>query len=303
MHIDHQQLRYFVEVVSRRSINAAARNLHISQSALSRRMAQLEHQMRSPLFVRSSRGIELTEQGSLLLDRALLLGRELEGIHAAGTPVLPASRRGLRVGILSGIRETLLPGLLADIGGGPPESTLFESSMPVLREQVRSGQLHVVLVGKPAADPLLTFEPLWRERLMLVLPAGVVPDTLDALPFLLTTEDEQMGKLIRAAVESAGLAPRQTLRVTPSEVARRAIAARQGYSVLHYSLIADAAGCCAIEVRPLDATDLQFGLLYRRDREPRGDMEAFVARLRSALTDRIRHLPRQGIAPWPDTLA
>ena len=69
MAIDHQQLRYFVQVATLRSINKAAGHLHIAQSALSRRMRQIEYDLGVDLFYRSAKGVELTTAGRRLLGR------------------------------------------------------------------------------------------------------------------------------------------------------------------------------------------------------------------------------------------
>lgn len=63
-------LRYFLAVGQARSISKAATALHISQPALSRQMTELEQELGTQLFTRSSRGIALTEAGYYLQQRA-----------------------------------------------------------------------------------------------------------------------------------------------------------------------------------------------------------------------------------------
>lgn len=60
--------RVFKEVASSGSISAASKQLYISQSAVSQSIKQLEDQLETRLFVRNSRGVELTADGSLLYD-------------------------------------------------------------------------------------------------------------------------------------------------------------------------------------------------------------------------------------------
>ena len=71
--IDPVSLQLFLAVVRERSIKRAAEAEHIAQSALSRRMADLEHALGVPLLMRSPMGVQLTEAG----ERANALGQRL----------------------------------------------------------------------------------------------------------------------------------------------------------------------------------------------------------------------------------
>lgn len=68
--MDLTTLRYFVEIAREENVTRAARRLHISQSALSKRLAALEERLRTTLFRRRSFSIELTDDGRRLLERA-----------------------------------------------------------------------------------------------------------------------------------------------------------------------------------------------------------------------------------------
>ncbi len=84
-------LRQFVEVADCQSINMAAKNLQISQPALSRNMQRLEDNFGKPLLLRASSGIRLTQYGEILYRRAQIMELEyqyvleefkvLDGIH------------------------------------------------------------------------------------------------------------------------------------------------------------------------------------------------------------------------------
>ncbi|MGH8425309.1 MAG: LysR family transcriptional regulator, partial [Pseudomonas fluorescens] len=116
--IDIRQLRYFVAVAEEEHVGRAAERLHISQSPLSRQIAQLEERLGLTLFERSQQRIRLTRDGQTFLaeTRALLthanrleslgkrLGRGEEGglcigyiENAMHAGVLPNALRVLRV--------------------------------------------------------------------------------------------------------------------------------------------------------------------------------------------------------------
>ena len=63
-------LRYFLEIAREGSMTAAAEVLHVSQSALSRQMKELEEELGKKLFRRGSRSVSLTDEGILLRRRA-----------------------------------------------------------------------------------------------------------------------------------------------------------------------------------------------------------------------------------------
>ena len=62
-----RQLEYFVQVAKAGSINKAADDLAVSQSALSRQVRLLEESLSTPLLERSLRGTHLTAEGQRLL--------------------------------------------------------------------------------------------------------------------------------------------------------------------------------------------------------------------------------------------
>ena len=65
-----RELRYFLAVAREKNITRAADALYISQPSLSKQMQNLEKEIGSPLFVRGSRSVALTETGMLLKKRA-----------------------------------------------------------------------------------------------------------------------------------------------------------------------------------------------------------------------------------------
>src|SRR5262245_48185516 len=69
--MDLNQLEYFLRVAELGSINRAAKELGLSQPALSRSLSQLEHDLGQQLVVRCRTGITITEAGSILASRGL----------------------------------------------------------------------------------------------------------------------------------------------------------------------------------------------------------------------------------------
>lgn len=78
--LDVYSLRLFAAVAEQGSIARAAAQEHIAASALSRRVADLEHALGVHLLVRSARGIELTEAGRFVFERARRIDQDLQGL-------------------------------------------------------------------------------------------------------------------------------------------------------------------------------------------------------------------------------
>ena len=77
--VELRQLRYFVAVAEELHFGRAAARLHMSQSPLSRAIRELEHDLGLVLFVRTTRRVELTPAGAVLLDRSRRALAEIDG--------------------------------------------------------------------------------------------------------------------------------------------------------------------------------------------------------------------------------
>ncbi len=78
--IDSYSIRLFVAAVRAGSIQRAGEQEHIAPSALSRRLADLEHAFGTPLLVRSPRGVVMTDAGRLVFERAARMDDELQDL-------------------------------------------------------------------------------------------------------------------------------------------------------------------------------------------------------------------------------
>src|ERR1700745_95395 len=96
--IELRQLRYFVAVAEELHFGRAAERLHMSQSPLSRAIRELEREVGVVLFVRTTRQVELTAAGSLLLERTRRALAEIDGAVAAGQRSIQSDEAALRVG-------------------------------------------------------------------------------------------------------------------------------------------------------------------------------------------------------------
>ncbi len=96
--VELRQLRYFVAVAEELHFARAAERLHMSQSPLSRVIRQLERDLGVVLFVRTTRRVELTPAGSLLLERTRRALAEIDGALADARRLTGAGSGLVRLG-------------------------------------------------------------------------------------------------------------------------------------------------------------------------------------------------------------
>jgi DNA-binding transcriptional LysR family regulator len=162
-----RQLRYFVAVAEEGSLTRAAGRLHLAQQSLSEQIRTLEAQLGVTLFVRSSRGAELTDAGAVLLREARPLLAQAERAEAA----VRGERVSLRVGFLSSVANYVMPPVVRAFRERHPEVELHVEDVAIatLVERLRAGDLDAGLTRPPHVDDLDT-EPVLREPVAAVLP-------------------------------------------------------------------------------------------------------------------------------------
>jgi DNA-binding transcriptional LysR family regulator len=168
--IELRQLRYFVAVAEELHFGRAAERLHMSQSPLSRAIRELERDLGVVLFVRTTRRVELTDSGSLLLERSRRALAEIDGAIAAARRA--ARAESAVVGIAHGpFGGAVMTGIATAIGAEHPELSVR------IEEEVSSESLR--RVGAHELSAAVVIESAATAR-----PYGVRVDTLRDEPLL-----------------------------------------------------------------------------------------------------------------------
>lgn len=166
--MDAKLLEYFLRVAELGSINKAAADLHVSQPALSRHIATLEHELRVKLLHRTARGVRLTEAGNTLCDRARPILRQMAQLNEE---LLQRSAGQVALGMPPSWQRLITGPLVKRLTNEYPRIALrvYEGINIVLREYMNAGLLDVGIVaaGTPQV-PGFSRTPLVREPLLLV---------------------------------------------------------------------------------------------------------------------------------------
>ena len=146
MALDLKSLRYFVVVAEARGVGKAAERLHMAQPPLSVQIRNLEAQVGTPLFLRESTGMRLTDAGSALYARAReALALAHEGYEAARA--IGAGHRGrLMVGYMFSLGYAVLPRLVPLLHRSLPGVELQFVEMSALTSEAHVVD-HKVAVG------------------------------------------------------------------------------------------------------------------------------------------------------------
>ncbi|MCK2244084.1 MULTISPECIES: LysR family transcriptional regulator [unclassified Crossiella] len=150
-----RHLEYFVAVAEERHFTRAAERVRVAQSGLSASIKALERELGAPLFVRSTRRVELTEAGRALLVEAR---RTLVSVAAAKDAVAAVQgvlRGTLSVGMVQCLGVIDAPALLARFHAAHPgvEVRLTQAGGAKLIDGVKAGRLDLALVDQPRPAP------------------------------------------------------------------------------------------------------------------------------------------------------
>jgi DNA-binding transcriptional LysR family regulator len=103
-----EQLKYIVEVAKTKSITAASQNYYVSQSGISRSIASLENELGIKLFNRTRTGVEPTEEGKKLIDKAYEIVSKINEFEEQVRKLNEDSKGVLKISAVPGLFSTIL---------------------------------------------------------------------------------------------------------------------------------------------------------------------------------------------------
>ncbi|GMR05952.1 MAG: LysR family transcriptional regulator [Gammaproteobacteria bacterium] len=170
--MDESQLKAFVAINKHGSFTAAANSLHLTQPAISKRIAALEIQLGSPLFDRIGRNIRLTDTGDKLLLLAENLLISFNNLRKTADNMKQQVSGSLSLGTSHHIGLHRLPPVLRQYTNQYPDVELalhFVDSEDGV-QGVESGLLEMAIITLPANTPKsLSATQVWDDPLALVV--------------------------------------------------------------------------------------------------------------------------------------
>ncbi|HET7139360.1 MAG TPA: LysR substrate-binding domain-containing protein, partial [Arthrobacter sp.] len=172
--METRHLKYFIAVAEERHFGRAAAKLHMAQPPLSQQIRQLEEQLGTPLLVRTTRKVELTPAGQVLLDRGRVVLRELEVLESDVRQVGEGATGVLRVGFTGTATYRLMPVIVQAARRSLPGLRITvqgEMLTPQMEAALEEGRLDAAVLRPPVHSAGIALKLLEQDQLVAALPA------------------------------------------------------------------------------------------------------------------------------------
>ncbi len=289
-----RHLYTFQMIVKEGSFLQAAEKLQYAQSTITLHIQQLEAELGVKLFARQGKKVQLTEAGRALRDQAEHLLQRAQALQQAMVDVVAGEAGHLRMGAIEPTASLRLPSLLVQFYQERPKVllTLEVGGTNFISRQVASGNLDVGICSPPPAYLGLTFEPLFVEKMALLLPENhplakievICPADLAEQRLLLT----EPGCAYRAVIENAmlqhGTNPYSGIEISSIAALIRMVQSGLGLAIVPTAIASPPpTGTVLRDVHEVDL-GLQVGLVRLPDNSSPGRaLEALLTSLRTHL--------------------
>jgi len=272
--MDIAGLQAFVSVAENDSFSAAAGALHLTQPAVSKRIAALEAELNNRLFDRIGRQIQLTEAGRALLPRAQNIINEVQDSQRAISNLSTNVAGQLHIGTSHHIGLHRLPPVLRGYNQSFPDVELdmqFLDSEQACKA-VLHGDLELGIVTLPPdnTDPL-TLIPLWNDPLHIVVSEehilasekNIKLQSLANHPAVLPARGTFTREVIEDMLQPADIKLQVRLSTNYLETIRMMVEIGLGWSVLPETMIHS--GLRSINVNDIQLSR-QLGIVHHTER-------------------------------------
>ncbi len=287
--IDIDGIKAFVAVADTQSFSLAGNRLHLTQPAVSKRIALLESQMGVRLFDRIGRTVNLTESGRTLEPRARDILFRIEdtqrvisnlGGHVGGNLSLATSHH---IGLWH------LPQVLRAYSEAHPGVVLDLHFMDseVAHEQIVQGNLELgIITLAPTSHERLASIPIWRDELAFVCSINhpltqndrIYIEQLPEFPAILPDMSTFTGRIVKQLFAERGLALNVTMSTNYLETIKMLITVGLGWSVLPVSMLDDSLQVINV---PNVTIARQLGVIHHVQRTLSNAAKAFLELLES----------------------
>jgi LysR family transcriptional regulator, transcriptional activator of nhaA len=231
--MNYKHLHYFFQVARLGGVLRASEHLKLSPQTISGQIQLLEESFGTPLFVKSGRGLALTDAGRIVLGYAgsiFAIGAELE------EAVRDQPRKGklleFRVGVADAVPKTIACRLIEPAAQlqEPVRIVCREWKLDMLLGELALHRLDLVIADAPipSAVSVRAFNhklgscgiSFYASPSLLATCRGAFPACLDRAPMLLPAEDSAVGQRLRAWLQTRSLHPRIVCECDDSALAK-----------------------------------------------------------------------------------
>jgi len=290
--MDLEKVECFLQVAEFGSINRAAIELDMTQPALSRRIAALEHELGVRLLNRDAHGVKLTDAGEKLVRAAPPI---LRRAHLLRSEIGHQSQANVAIGMpLSMHRLITVPFTVNTIAQQPSvKLQVFEAFNHHLREWSEQGIVDAAIMSfSERALPGTVQTPLVREQLLLVAPSdyGLQPDTLvtadqiGSIPLLLPGRPNVIRNSVAGYLKRHGQTFTRAAEVETLALCLALVRNRLGYAVMPYCALHELPDLDTLSFAPIKGLFITWSIFRSQERRHSLGLQQVT----NALEERIR---------------
>ena len=287
--MDTQNLRAFLLVAESGSFSQAAKRLHLTQPAVSKRIAQLEAQLNVSLFDRIGRRISTTEAGEALLPHARAVHLELQAAQQSVRDLAGEVRGRLRLATSHHIGLHRLPPLLSFFSKAFPAVQLDIDFMDSEQayELTLQGEVELAVVTlAPSSIVNIVTRPIWLDPLDFMVQEGTQLTRKKALglkelsqhPAILPGLNTYTGQIVKSLFEQRSLPIQIAITTNYLETIRMMASVGLGWTVLPRSMRDPSLATLPIRDARIERT---LGAIHHEGRSLSRAAQAFIEALES----------------------
>ncbi len=218
--MDIRQLRYFIEVANTKNLSAAARNLFITQPALSYTIKQLEEELETSLIQKTNETFNLTTTGLLLYERGTEIVEQFDQMLDEIKSQTKKQRETIKVGLTVLFAIQFMQEISTFIATHPNvELRLIQEGSHRLQKLLQSEAIDIGLLSFPLIEKDIEIEPLQTTvngySVSVVVPnsnplakkSSVSFKELEGQKFSSLTNDYMLGRLLENPTSALGFQP------------------------------------------------------------------------------------------------
>lgn len=169
--MDIRQLRYFIEVAKYMSFTKAAEQINVSQPSLSKTIKNLEDELGTSLFDRTTQKMNLTDTGKIAFEQAQEVMKLMDNFSSEISDVMHIKRGKIIIGIPPVIGSLFFPKLVGDFQSMYPEIEVevIEEGAKKIEKLVEDGSIDIGVSLLPNNEDLFEVYPFASRELKLIV--------------------------------------------------------------------------------------------------------------------------------------
>jgi DNA-binding transcriptional LysR family regulator len=295
--MDFDQLTTFLEVARQGSFSRAGEKVFRSQSAVSAQIRQLEQEYGDRLLDRSGKTVKLTPAGQVFFDYA----QRMKALRDESLTAVADHGRTPRGTLLVGANEATCLYVLPDVFGEycrrypDVHISIYRNFTYKIVEKLENGSVHVAVLSLPVQSPSLKIQPIFRDKLMLMVSPKNPMAKLKSAPLrevvkypLLLPKTGHTRRLLDKLFREYQSELRVRMELPSIGMIKSFVAADLGVSLISASFAGDEVAAGRVKLIDVEDAELwrELGLAYRRDRTLSVAAKSFIAVLRQLTAEK-----------------